>query len=102
MKRKSLAFYFITLTVFCQGLPVGAISIEQENAIVDHCESIKDSLKTVQKNDSRTRVYLGGYYEMILSKFIMPLNVKTQTLNIPRVAGREFFPVRLSVKMMQN
>lgn len=56
--------------------PVMAISEGQKTAIVDHCESIKDSLKNVQKQDARARVYLGGRYETILSKLIMPLNIR--------------------------
>ena len=61
---------------FCQCSPVLALSVEQENVISDHCETIRDSLKTVQKQDARARVYLGAYYETILTKFIMPLNVR--------------------------
>ena len=53
-----------------------AISEKQEAVIVDHCSSIKDSLKTIQKNDARTRVYLGGRFETIINKFVTPLNVK--------------------------
>lgn len=53
-----------------------AISEKQEAVIADHCSSIKDSLKTIQKNDARTRVYLGGRFETIINKFVTPLNVK--------------------------
>ena len=63
-------------------LPVGAISEAQESVIKDHCEAIRDDLKSVQKADSRTRVYLGGYYETVLSKFIMPLNVRLVENNL--------------------
>ncbi len=64
-------------------VPVGAISDEQKLVISDHCEAIKDSLKNVQKQDARTRVYLGGRYETILSKYIMPLNVRLIENNLP-------------------
>lgn len=63
-------------------VPVGAISEAQESAIKDHCESIRDDLKKLQRADSRTRVYLGGYYETILSKFVMPLNVRLVENNL--------------------
>lgn len=77
MRRKRLTFYYIILTLICLvPMPVSAISEGQKTAIVDHCESIKDSLKNVQKQDARTRVYLGGRYETILSKLIMPLNIR--------------------------
>lgn len=66
----------------CQWLPVSAISEIQSEAIVGRCDTIKDDLKKVQKEDARARVYLGGYYETILSKFIMPLNVRLVENNL--------------------
>lgn len=53
-----------------------SLSKEQEAAISDHCGTILESLKKVQRDDSRARVYLGGYYERILAKYITPLNIK--------------------------
>lgn len=43
--------------------------------IVRNCESIRETLVGVQHSDSRARVYLGRYYETMLSGFITPLNV---------------------------
>lgn len=57
-------------------LPVVGLSKTQEAGITDHCESIKESLKVVQRNDARARVYLGGKYETILNKYVTPLNVR--------------------------
>ena len=83
MRKKRLIFYCITLMLICQPvLLVGAVSDEQKSAIVDHCTEIREDLKNVQKADSRARVYLGGYYETILSKFIMPLNVRLVENNL--------------------
>lgn len=59
----------------CDGCQV-TLSESQKAAIIDHCVTIKENLKTLQKNDARARVYLGGKYELILSKYIMPLNVR--------------------------
>ena len=67
-------------------LPVGAISKEQEAIIKDRCETIRENLKTVQKRDAKARVYLGGYYETILSKYMTPLNVRLVENNISDVA----------------
>lgn len=75
MKRKYLSLYYIILMLICPVLPVGAMSEEQKTGVVDYCETIKDNLKKVQKQDARTRIYLGGYYETILTKFVMPLNL---------------------------
>ena len=69
-------FLILALALSFATTPALAISDTQEKAITDHCEAIKDDLKNVQKLDARTRVYLGGYYETILTKFITPLNVR--------------------------
>lgn len=55
---------------------VGAITEKQEKAIIGHCSEIKGQLKTLQKDDARTRVHLGGRYETILTKFMTPLNIR--------------------------
>ncbi len=84
MKKKSISFYYITLLMFLQVFApnVMAITEVQSAAIVKNCDTIKDNLKKVQKEDARIRVYLGGYYETILSKFIMPLNVRLVENNL--------------------
>lgn len=77
MKKIGLTFYCITLMLFCQDLPlVTAVSEEQGAAIVEKCDTIKDSLRNVQKLDARTRVFLGSHFETVLSKFITPLNLR--------------------------
>ena len=45
------------------------------DGISQNCENIHDKLVTLQHDDSRARVYLGRYYETMLSEFVMPLNV---------------------------
>lgn len=84
MKKKGISFYCIILLMFCQVFApnVGAITEVQSNAIVKHCDTIKEDLKKVQKEDARVRVYLGGYYETILMKFITPLNVRLVENNL--------------------
>ena len=86
MKKKTLIFYCITLMLFCQEVPlVSAISSdlsETEKIIVKRCDVIHENLKKVQKEDSKVRVYLGGYYETILTKFITPLNVRLVENNL--------------------
>ena len=61
---------------------MNAISDSQKSAIEKNCETIRDDLKKVQKEDARARVYLGGYYETILTKFITPLNVRLVENNL--------------------
>ena len=52
---KRFLFTMIVLVASLVALPVFAISDSQEKTIVDHCDSLKDSLKVVQRDDSRLR-----------------------------------------------
>lgn len=81
MVKKSM-FLICCVVLCCQCLPVSAITEEQSGVIVRRCDTIKDDLKKVQKEDARVRVYLGGHYETILSKFITPLNVRLVENNL--------------------
>lgn len=77
MKKIGIVVGFVALVVsFATVLPARAISDEQKAIIKDHCGVIREDLKKVQRSDSRTRVYLGGYYESVLTRFITPLNVR--------------------------
>lgn len=77
MVKKSLVLCGAVLVMAFQPVVgVGAITSEQKDAIVNHCDTIRESLKAVQKQDARARVYLGGYYETMLSKYIVPLNMR--------------------------
>lgn len=80
MKRFLMVLMVLAFSVV--SVPAFAISESQETSIVEHCDAIKDDLKNVQRMDSRTRVYLGGYYESILSKFITPLNMRLVENNL--------------------
>ncbi len=81
--KKIAVFCFVAFAIFCQcPARVMAITESQSEAIVDNCASIKEKLRSVQKNDAKVRVYLGGYYESILTKFIVPLNVRLVENNL--------------------
>ena len=86
MKKKCLSIYCSILLVFCQvflfNTQVSAISEVTENSITTRCDSIKNNLKNVQKADAKARVFLGGYYETVLSKFITPLNMRLVENNL--------------------
>ncbi|MBO4276196.1 hypothetical protein J5868_00605 [Candidatus Saccharibacteria bacterium] len=73
---KKIFFLFVMMMGFCLVLPAGAVSEGQKTAISENCDKIKETLRTVQHQDSRTRVYLGRHYETVLSKYITPLNVR--------------------------
>lgn len=74
MKKKWLLLIGVIISMI--SVPVSAISEAQKNAIIDHCAAIQNDLKNLQRDDSRTRVYLGRYYETVLTKYITPLNVR--------------------------
>lgn len=80
MKKALIIFSILVISLL--SMPAFAITKEQENAIKDNCSEIKEQLKTVQKNDARARVHLGGRYETILTKFITPLNVRLVENNL--------------------
>lgn len=84
MYKKRVIFYCIISLVFCQVFVpcANAASEKQSAAVAEHCDTIKEDLRKVQKDDSRVRVYLGGYYETILTKFITPLNVRLVENNL--------------------
>lgn len=73
---------FVGARVFAEGEEQPTITDEQRGIIIDHCDAMKDNLKALQKVDSRTRVYLGRYYETILTNFITPLNLRLVENNI--------------------
>ncbi|MBQ6409966.1 hypothetical protein IJI18_01760 [Candidatus Saccharibacteria bacterium] len=79
---------FFGTNVFAEGEEnnENSLSDMQINTIIDHCDTIKDSLKSLQRADSRTRVYLGRYYETILTNFITPLNLRLVENNISNTA----------------
>ena len=77
-KIRQFVYYIIFCMICLVGMAPGVMGLSktQEAAIMDHCAVMKESLKAVQKNDARTRVYLGGRFEMILNKYVTPLNVR--------------------------
>ncbi|MBR3220338.1 hypothetical protein IKF76_00520 [Candidatus Saccharibacteria bacterium] len=53
-----------------------ALSDVQSGIISQNCAHLKQSLKSLQKADSRTRVHLGTTYQNILTNYITPLNLR--------------------------
>lgn len=82
MKHLSSLSAFILSFVFIS-TPVSALSSDQESAITQYCATTKQSLKTLQRTDARTRAYLGSAYESLLSNFITPLSLRLTSANQP-------------------
>ena len=71
-----------------------AITSEQQNSIKENCSSIKETLVSLQHTDARHRLNVGRYYEIILNKFIVPLNLRlvdNNTTNAELVANQSNF-----------
>ena len=53
-----------------------SLTKEQSTKISAQCGAIRQSLKDLQRSDSRARTYFGAIYETISSKFLKPLNLR--------------------------
>lgn len=49
---------------------------DQAAKISANCSSIRQSLKNLQRSDSRARTYFGAIYETFSSKYLKPLNLR--------------------------
>ncbi|MBR2994365.1 hypothetical protein IKF32_00370 [Candidatus Saccharibacteria bacterium] len=74
--RKTIIVFIVMVLAFLPVYNVMAISEGQSNLIKNKCDSIQEDLKQLQVDDSRVRVYLGALYERVLTKYIVPLNVR--------------------------
>lgn len=83
------ALLTITITLF---LPFSLAQAEEKNpqpdqsrpdSVSQNCASIKQSLRQLQRADSRTRTYLGSSYQTVLGNFITPLNLRLVKNNLP-------------------
>ena len=75
LKLRHLLILPVVFGVFCS-LPASALSEWQRGTISQYCGTIRQTLQTVQRNDSRLRTRLGSYYETIYSDFMVPLNLR--------------------------
>ncbi len=74
------------------------ISKEQSGAISQSCDSIKQSLRKLQKADTKTRSYLGNIYEEFFTDFIGPLNLRLTKNNLPSPTLTELHSKLLSTR----
>ena len=73
---KKTALVLVSMLLALAPVSVGASSEARKEAISKNCSTIIESLKELQHEDSKTRVYLGRYYEVIQLRFITPFNVR--------------------------
>ena len=62
------------------------LSEEKKGLISQNCGSLRQSLKSVQRSDSRARTYFGAIYETVSSKYLTPLNLRLVKNNRSSVA----------------
>ncbi|MBQ7802616.1 hypothetical protein IJ380_02035 [Candidatus Saccharibacteria bacterium] len=80
MKNKILvlslvATFLISFSALAKPLETSPSEAKLEK-IADNCGSIRQSLKLLQRSDSRARSYFGAIYETASSKYITPLNLR--------------------------
>ena len=74
------------ITVSTNSIPVYAdLSPERRAKISDNCGSLRNSLKLLQRSDSRARTYFGSIYETVSSKYLTPLNLRLVKNNLSSV-----------------
>jgi hypothetical protein len=80
-----MKFVIAVFLIVVLATPVSAaeLSDNQKGVISQNCNSIKTSLKSLQKSDSRVRVLLGTRYQTILTNFLTPLNLRLVKDNRP-------------------
>lgn len=61
-------------------------SVERLSNISQNCGSIRNSLKLLQRSDSRARTYFGSIYETVSSKYLIPLNLRLVKNNISDIS----------------
>lgn len=102
MKWQTRILVVVSVALLCTLVPVLALSAgvraedntegEVDSRVFDNisqnCSSIKQSLRDLQRADSRTRAYLGSAYETVSRDFITPLNLRLVRNN--RVATKLF------------
>lgn len=98
---KRISIFSLAALVFCGTVayPVSALNQKQEDAIVQDCDNIKQSLIKLQHSDSRTRTYLGSAYEAISGRFITPLNLRLVKNGLP---STELFKIQNDFIAAQN
>lgn len=52
------------------------IASERLTHISENCTFIKQALTQLQRADSRTRTYLGSFYETVVNNFLSPINLR--------------------------
>ncbi len=66
------------VSIFCFAASASATDLndDQKGAISQHCATTKQSLKTLQRTDARSRAYLGSAYESLIANYITPLDLR--------------------------
>ena len=97
-----LSVFLGILLSFAFVSPVSAISEEKSASVSQNCASIKQSLKTLQRTDARTRAYLGSAYETVLSNYIAPLNLRLINTNQPSASLTDLHSTIITVRQDFN
>lgn len=75
-----------TVPVYAEEEKPVQLSEEKRGLISQNCGTIRQSLKNLQRSDSRARTYFGAIYETASSKYIVPLNLRLVKNDISSVS----------------
>ena len=86
----SVGFFSMSLVFFSQTALAEpnsssdtALAPERLAHISENCTFIKQALTQLQRADSRTRTYLGSFYETVANNFLSPINLRLVKNNRP-------------------
>lgn len=82
MKKILAVILSLLLAAMPANLFAADLSEEQIGNITTNCASIQLRLKQIQKNDARSRVYLGAQFETISNNLMMNLNLRLVKNNL--------------------
>lgn len=83
--KKRMMILVLMGCIFGCGLVTVNVRAEERtdfSEVSKNCDSVKEILKNVQREDSRIRVYLGSYYERIITKYVTRLNLRLVENNL--------------------
>ena len=87
MRKFSVITLVLLTLIFCapkaSADEVTVLSDAQKGAISQNCESLKSTLRNLQRVDSRTRSFLGSAYDKFLGSYITPLSIRMVSNNRP-------------------
>ena len=84
MKKRMMILALMGCILGCGLVTANVREVERSDFsdVSKNCDSVKEILRNVQREDSRMRVYLGSYYEKVITKYVTRLNLRLVENNL--------------------